>query len=96
MIYEADYPESPQVRGDAVRLVLEWAAVQDLRPYGFRIESTWPNQFYAQQAAAMSVYLQALPTDAVLEYNRRSAEDPEFFDDELDMYAQRKISQTEL
>lgn len=59
-----------------------WAVVQDLRPFGYRVECTHRTQRAARRCVAWSRYLSVMSTDEVRAYNKRT-EDPIEFEKEL-------------
>jgi hypothetical protein len=65
-----------------------WAVVQDLRPFGYRIECTHRTYRAARRCVAWSRYLSVMPLAEAREYNARTADRAEF-DKELALYNQR-------
>lgn len=66
-----------------------WAVVQDLRPFGYRIECTHRTHRAAVRCVSWSRYLTVMPTADARAYNERT-EDMAEFDKELALYMQRK------
>jgi hypothetical protein len=66
-----------------------WAVVQDLRPFGYRIECTHRTYRAAKRCVAWSRYLSVMPLAEAREYNTRT-EDIEEFDKEMALYEQKK------
>lgn len=67
----------------------EWAVVQNLLPFGYRIEATYRSRRRAERRARWSRYLTVMPTKRVRAANRR-LEDMDEFDRELRRYQARK------
>jgi hypothetical protein len=62
-----------------------WAVVQDLRPFGYRIESKHWSRSRAERRARFNRFLEVKPVADVLAYNAR-VEDIDEFDKELKLF----------
>jgi hypothetical protein len=60
----------------------KWAVVQDLRPFGFRIDSVYRSKRRAERVARPHRLLTVMPVDEVRAHNRR-LNDPSEFEKEL-------------
>lgn len=57
-----------------VRRYKKWAVVQDLRPFGYRIERLYFREYAAMRFASKSMYLSVLPHAFAKEENKRLKE----------------------
>lgn len=65
-----------------------WAVVQDMRPFGYRIESTHRTHRVAKKRVRWSRYRFVMPVAEARAYNERT-KDPVEFDKELALYMRR-------
>lgn len=67
----------------------KWAVVQDLRPFGYRIDSVYRSKRRAERVARPHQLLTVMPVDEARAYNRRTADPVEFYK-ELAIYQERR------